>query len=620
MKARDILTRMSSLPPQWANILAWYRGDIVDGRLIPSRPPQASSTPQVKGSGFTGAGTGTCTGLTTAMTFTATGGDAPTCSVNGTLTIPGDCWDIEAFLDGELWASWKGVNIGGAFELDASGQGHTLYLTTTTITERLDGTGTNWLNTGGYDIADGTTAHSYGPRIQSPGGDIAIGGLAQSLFVASTNVSAGNTLINASIQRRIQQDGPIKKIVSDSSSASVLIFKVFRKIGEAYVFIGESEQVSISSGGAKTTTLAQPIDCLAGDYLGVYIASGNVRITSIADGTDSIKYAAGNITTSSPMPSGSSNYVLNISAIADTPFLAVTGDSIPGGYNEGDWRSMYDGGPSGDIDAEPMHRMSVSIGWPWGNYQNHANGGETWAWVASTGAVSAIATGALAILVHCGVNDINNGRTWAQVEANMNTVAGLLSAGQKLLVGEILPWTNGSDAQAAIVRAWNINYATWCAANGAALIRCHDAMGKIRSTTGELDDLKDEYDDDGVHLLKVGVNALAEIWKAALFAEYRTIIPAGANLDLNGDTVTSTPGPLNVSATITSGTTYPAVTIKAPLGPEFQSITEWTGEAAVDLSTLSATARTRIGPRGLLIYGADLSAADQARADGYLDA
>ena len=82
----------------------------------------------------------------------------------------------------------------------------------------------------------------------------------------------------------------------------------------------------------------------------------------------------------------------------------------------------------------------------------------------------------------------------------------------------------------------------------------------------------------------------------------------------------TTPGPLGIDATVTAGTTYPAVTIKAPLGPEFQSIPEWTGEAAVDLSTLSATARTRIGPRGLLIYGEDLSTADQTRADNYLGA
>ena len=167
------------LPPQRATLLAEYRRTITDGRLIAYRPTSGSSTQQVKGSLFSGAGTGAVTGLTTAMTFTASGGDAPTCSVAGTLTIPGDCWDIDAFLDGELWASWKGINVGGAFELDASGNGHTLYLTTTTIAEVVDGTGTNYWNERGGTVADGSqyldeageTAIGVGWRIPTLAGE-----------------------------------------------------------------------------------------------------------------------------------------------------------------------------------------------------------------------------------------------------------------------------------------------------------------------------------------------------------------------------------------------------------------------------------------------------------------
>jgi len=55
-----------------------------------------------------------------------------------------------------LWAYWPGINVGGAFELDASGNGHHLYLTTTTIVEALDGTGTNWCNEMGFTVADGS--------------------------------------------------------------------------------------------------------------------------------------------------------------------------------------------------------------------------------------------------------------------------------------------------------------------------------------------------------------------------------------------------------------------------------------------------------------------------------
>ena len=80
----------------------------------------------------------------------------------------------------------------------------------------------------------------------------------------------------------------------------------------------------------------------------------------------------------------------------------------------------------------------------------------------------------------------------------------------------------------------------------------------------------------------------------------------------------TTLGFFNVSATITAGTTYPDITIKAPLGPEFQAIAEWTGEAAVDLTSWTGSDQTRIGPRGMFIYDQPLTYADAVRADRYL--
>lgn len=110
---------------------------------------------QVAGSVLSGAGTGAVTGLLTTDTITSSG-TPPTCTVDGTLTISADCWDIEVHRGGVLWAYWPGINVGGAFELDASGNGHHLYLTTTTIVEALDGTGSNCANERGYTVADGS--------------------------------------------------------------------------------------------------------------------------------------------------------------------------------------------------------------------------------------------------------------------------------------------------------------------------------------------------------------------------------------------------------------------------------------------------------------------------------
>jgi len=143
--------------PDLTNLLAWYKTTVTDGKLIAFKPEANHTTQQVKSSGFSGAGSATVTGLLTTDTITATG-DAPTCSVNGTLTFPGpDCWDIDVHRDGVRWASWKGINAGKDAELDASGNGHHLIgIVGTTITERVDGTGTMWANEAGFTVADGT--------------------------------------------------------------------------------------------------------------------------------------------------------------------------------------------------------------------------------------------------------------------------------------------------------------------------------------------------------------------------------------------------------------------------------------------------------------------------------
>lgn len=147
------------MPPNKANLLAAYRTIITDGKLVAHYPGSNHTTQQVKGSAFTGAGSATVTGLLTTDTITAGGGTVPTCTVNGTLTISADCWDVYVHRDGVVWASWKGINVSGTFELDASGNGHTLYLTDTTITERLDGSGTNWCNENGFSVADGSQCY-----------------------------------------------------------------------------------------------------------------------------------------------------------------------------------------------------------------------------------------------------------------------------------------------------------------------------------------------------------------------------------------------------------------------------------------------------------------------------
>jgi len=613
---------------QTGALLAYYKGDIIDGRLQAYRPI-GSSTPQVKGSLFSVAVPEDVayTGILTTDVITASG-TAPTCAVNGTLSMSANFWDMSIHRGGVLWAYLPGINVGGAFEVDASGLGHHLYLTTTTIVEAVDGTGTNYANESGFSTSDGSTVYMPGIQsLESPGGDVHIGGLAQGSFLASTTLAAGSTYIQASITRRIQQTGPIKKVVLGVHTAGNFKVKVFRLVGSDYTFVGESETITAPIGTA-TYALSQPIPCLPGDYLGLYITTpAKIYVSNLSEGAASIRYTAGDITESNQFLTLSNGFVMNITAVADTPFMAVTGDSIAEGMNQGVWHGYF-GGPAGDLNACIMHRLSLSIaadGKTFGNYRDFADGTRKWDWCLTTGIPACIASGASAIWIHVGVNDVQAGRTWAAVESDMDAIRALIPTETALYVDEILPWSDGTDVQNATIRLWNTYYAAWCLVNNATLVQCHDDMGQVRISTGEIDDLKTAYDYDGVHLSQVGVSAMAELWKYSLYLPKNVIVPTGYRVPplagINSDGTAfpvQYPGPLNVSATITAGTTYPAVTIKAPLGPKFQGIPEWTGEAAVDLSTLSATARTRIGPRGMLIYGEDLDATEQMQADRYL--
>ena len=72
---------------------------------------------------------------------------------------------------------------------------------------------------------------------------------------------------------------------------------------------------------------------------------------------------------------------------------------------------------------------------------------------------------------------------------------------------------------------------------------------------------------------------------------------------------------LGIDATVTAGTTYPDITITAPLGAEFQAISTFTNSAEVDLATLVPTTQVRTGPLGTLVYSAELDAAGIIRAD-----
>lgn len=210
--------------------------------------------------------------------------------------------------------------------------------------------------------------------------------------------------------------------------------------------------------------------------------------------------------------------------LASHPYLVATGDSIAEGHGQPNgYHSFYHQGPSGNIEHEIWFQLSQRV--PGLTYENHAMGGQTCEWVAKTGVMSALAAQPRVIVVHCGVNDVLRGRTWPQVEGDLDAIRSSLR-GQVLLVDEILPWTAGNDEQAETIRLWNSNLVDWASRSGTVLVPTHDRMAQLRPTTGQLDDLRVEYDDgSGVHLSIAGVKQMAEIERDSLAAHALLPVP-----------------------------------------------------------------------------------------------
>lgn len=391
-----------------------------------------------------------------------------------------------------------------------------------TISPVLERTITSTLSTGGADrlapaislwnASEADTRSFYGGRESAFSADSSVNG----------GAGTGRTFVGGYVAEGIRQDGLVRSIeyqCNTVGSADQWKFILFRPDGSGnYDKVDETDLFTPPGTGAQTYVPSSPLGpCQPGDRVGLFLGvSGTPRINVSADGNSLIHFSEGDLETISS-PTLVDNFSLNIRFKGIPPFLCTVGDSIMEGNNGSSrwWTHQNNLGPTGNPLAEIPNQIRAresSL-----EYQNFARGGQTWAFGASI--VSSIAAlGPRCVIAHFGVNDINTGRTWAAVEADMDTFLAGLPAGTALFVNEILPWSNGNDTQAGTVRTFNENYAAWCAANGARLISIHDPMGQVRVSTGELDDLATAYDKDGVHLTEAGVDAAAAIEFASLNA------------------------------------------------------------------------------------------------------
>lgn len=363
---------------------------------------------------------------------------------------------------------------------------------------------------------------------QNGGNLINVAGRPESAWLSGTYVdgSTGRTFL--ANNQAFKQPGFVRRVkfnVHSMGANTTWTFKVFRYNYTTSLFelVDERPLTLAATTGLQTFDLDTPVAVQQGDVPGFHCVGGRIKYGGTP--TLSMRYTAGDITDPNAFSSTLAGYI-EMECMSNRPYLAVTGDSILGGNNQGADRwwppqnptTSVPTNPGGVITAEPAHRIALLA--PGLEYQNTAKGSQKWAWVATAngGYDLALDTDPHTVVIMAGVNDVSGGETWATVEAGLDAVKVSYDAStsERLFICGIMPWTAGSDAQAATIRTWNASLEAWCATNGVGFIPTTDAMGQVRVSTGELDDLKTAYDLDGVHLTSAGVQALAEVIFAAL--------------------------------------------------------------------------------------------------------
>jgi len=350
----------------------------------------------------------------------------------------------------------------------------------------------------------------------------------------------GNTYIEKG--HAIRQVCTIKMVkvrVYDFSAGAVWNFKIFRynRISGLYDCVFSEGFTPTANDAFFDLTLQTPFDAQIGDVPGLYLPAADYNrvyvMNDISKASTTGKYVSDlnvGVGESNAFATAIPNqHGLSLGCYSNRPYAAYLADSLYDGGNgatlaERFWSDQpavgvytEPGGYPGNINNSTPHRIATRLPVNF-RYQNFAKSGSTFANLVVTNQqlARAVFCNPKLVHIHCGVNDIQADRTWGQIEADLNTIKAAFPTGTKFILDEILPY-DCTDVRAANLRAMNGNFATYCTANGWKLALCHDAMAQVRSSTGELDDLKVAYRldptllSDSVHLNITGVDALAAL-------------------------------------------------------------------------------------------------------------
>lgn len=359
------------------------------------------------------------------------------------------------------------------------------------------------------------------------GGVGCVGGIPSMRWTTNAGVGADLTIVIPHAAFRQSCVLTSIKVGIKTNPGGTFKFKIFRWNAGTSKFDPIAEQAfTVSGTGTKTVTLNPTISVTKGDVPGIYSPAGHqVSYGATGSAFPKWRYENGDITAANAL-AGEGNNEIYLECDGERPYVVMLGDSMVS-YNGGAanyYRTIYDGAtpvtlPTGNVAGEIASYFGVT-GMLWQSLNK--NGGITQYIAQTTDGIiahmdEAVATNPRYICIHVGTNDITDGRVFANLEAYFNTILGKLQAGQTLIVTDIAPRTAFNDAQSAAARATNTALAAWCAANGVRFVDTYNTLGKLRVSTGLLDDLADAYSFDGTHLsVTGGVQKMADLIKPYL--------------------------------------------------------------------------------------------------------
>lgn len=267
-----------------------------------------------------------------------------------------------------------------------------------------------------------------------------------------------------------------------------------------------------NTGGQQIVfDLPRPLRFEKGDHFGIFHATTNAGDTTLATRATTggnIRWASGDLLTQAELTSNQTGFAFSIEFFATGADVVYTGDSIMEGVNGS---SIYRGHFQEDLAYGG--EQSSEIPW-WVNrfaresrtYQNLALGSQNLNWVRTVGVPQGLLCKPKAMVIHCGINDINGSRTLSAYENDLDAIRLLVPRKTHLIIDEILPQTSGVS-NAETIRTWNAFLREWCPANNATLVRCYQVFQDPENP----DDLLPAYDQDGIHLTTEGVMMLGRM-------------------------------------------------------------------------------------------------------------